>query len=111
MLCLLLNTIIEGAIPSLVSAKERNVGLEIKFLFAKNSLIEHYSSLNLSFYYKSSKYSLIITLLRTSFYSHFFKSKGIKEESDVTAEILESEPPDLYQFHSSFKVIHRYFAS
>ena len=49
-LCLLLNKISEGAIPSLVSAKERNVGLEIKFLFAKNSLIEHYSSLNLSFY-------------------------------------------------------------
>ena len=45
MLCLLLNKIIEGAIPSLVSAKERNVGLEIKLLFAKNSLIEHYSSL------------------------------------------------------------------
>lgn len=42
---LLLNKIIEGAIPSLVSAKERNLGLEIKLLFAKNSLIEHYSSL------------------------------------------------------------------
>lgn len=34
---------------------------------------------------------MIITLLRTSFYSHFFKSKGIKEEIYVTAEILESE--------------------
>ena len=29
----------------------------------------------------------------------------------MIAEILESEPPDLSLFHSSFKLIHRYFAS